>query len=111
YTTLFRSQVVFRETVTGSGEAEGRFERELEEEKRVFGQVLLRVAGGHRGTGVQIEDRIAEGTIPRDIRDALHLGIREASQNGILAGYPVEDVQITLLSSEFREGASAPNAY
>jgi elongation factor G len=106
-----KPQVVFRETVSGTAEAEGRFERELEEGKRLFGQVLLRVAAGARGTGIRVEDQIPEGTLPREIREAIALGIREASQTGIVAGYPVEDVQITLLSAEVREGASAPPAY
>jgi elongation factor G len=106
-----KPQVVFRETVEGTAEAEGRFERDLEEDKRLFGQVRVRVLGAPRGTGIRIDDQIPEGTIPADIRDALLLGIREASQNGIAGGYPVEDVAITLLSAEFREGASAPPAY
>jgi elongation factor G len=106
-----KPQVVFRETVEGSAEAEGRFDRELDEEKKLFGQVLLRVEPGARGSGIRIEDRIAEGSIPREIREALLLGIREASQNGVAAGYPVEDVQLSLLSAEYREGASAPQAY
>jgi elongation factor G len=106
-----KPQVVFRETVEGTAEAEGRFERDLEEEKRLFGQVRVRVSGAARGTGIRIDDQIPEGTIPADIRDALLLGIREASQNGIAGGYPVEDVAISLLSAEFREGASAPPAY
>jgi elongation factor G len=106
-----KPQVVFRETVQGSAEAEGRFDRELDEEKKLFGQVVLRVEPGRRGTGIRIEDQIAEGTIPREIREALLLGTREASQNGVAAGYPVEDVRLTLLSAEHREGASAPQAY
>jgi elongation factor G len=106
-----KPQVVFRETVTGAAEAEGRFDRELEEEKRLFGHVLLRVAAGARGSGIQVSDQIPAGALPREIREALGLGVREASQNGILAGYPVEDVDITLLGAEFREGASAAPAY
>jgi elongation factor G len=107
-----KPQVVFRETVTGDAQAEGTFERELGEDGgRLFGHVRLRVSAGPRGSGIVIEDRITEGALPRDVREAARLGIEEASQSGVIAGYPVEDVHIALLGADLREGASTPLAY
>ena len=106
-----KPQVVYRETVLGAADAECRFERELEEGKVLFGHVVLHIAAGGRGSGVVINDEIPAGSIPKDIHDAAMMGVREASQNGIVAGYPLEDVVITLRGAELREGASAPLAY
>lgn len=105
-----KPQVVYRETVRGECEAEGRFERKLDD-AAIFGHVRLRIASRARGTGNTIVDSIANESLPPECRAALSEGVAEGLASGIHAGYPVEDVDVTLSAAEFREGGSAPGAY
>ncbi|MEK6606749.1 MAG: elongation factor G [Myxococcota bacterium] len=109
-----KPQVVYRETIARTAEAEARFERRAEEEA-IFGQVRVRVAPSPRGSGVAAtsewrSDPPLPPVPPEYIQLALE-GVREASQAGPLAGYPVEDIAITVLGGEVREGLAISVGY
>ena len=104
-----KPQVVYRETITEEGEGEGRFEREIEGQIH-FGHVRLRLEPSPRGSGLKF-DAAAEGTIPAEFIPAIETGVKESTLNGVIAGYPVVDLKITLLGGTYREGNSTPLAY
>jgi elongation factor G len=105
-----KPQVVYRETITQEGEAEGKFEREIEGVLH-FGQVRLKVEPQRRGAGVEFVNQCPDGQIPTEFLPVIESAVRESSSNGVVAGYPVVDVKVTLLGGSFREGQSSPLAY
>ncbi len=105
-----RPQVVYRETITQAAEGEGKFEREIEGVWH-FGQVRLRVAPRARGTGIEFSRASADGIIPEEFIPSIEAGVRESTLNGVVAGYPMVDLQIDLLGGTFREAQSTPLAF
>ncbi len=98
-----KPQVVFRETVGRTGEAEARFERKLEDEA-IFGYARVRVAARPRHKGNTFALRLPElPPVPPAIAQGALAGVREAAQSGP-AGYPLEDVEVTVLAVEIRPG-------
>jgi elongation factor G len=114
--TVGRPQVVYRETLAGSAEAEARFERQVEDET-LFGQASVRVAARPRGSGnvvkldippiVQVpgQPRIPEP--PKTILDAALEGATEAMRSGP-EGYPYEDIEVVVTGIEYRPDSSTP---
>jgi elongation factor G len=105
-----RPQVVYRETITQTAEGEGKFEREIEGVWH-FGQVRLEMKPGSRGSGVEFDRASADGTIPEEFIPGIEAGVRESTLNGVVAGYPMVDLKISLLGGTFREGQSTPLAF
>ncbi len=105
-----KPQVVYRETITEEGEGEGRFEREIEGQIH-FGHVRLRLEPSPRGSGWKFDASAADGTIPAEFIPAIETGVKESTLNGVIAGYPVVDLKISLLGGAYREGNSTPLAY
>jgi elongation factor G len=106
-------QVVLRETLTAEAEGEATFERTTEEAD-IFGQVTVRVAPLPRGGGFRFHLAPAAAALPflRDeTRQLIEAGAREAAEAGVLEGYPLQDVAVTLTGATWREGASKPFAY
>jgi elongation factor G len=95
-----RPQVSYRETVTAEARAEGRFIRQTGG-KGQYGVVLLALTPGERGEGVVIENRLKEGTIPRQFIPSVEKGIREQAEVGVHWGYPVIDIKVTILDGAF----------
>ena len=104
-----KPQVVFRETLARSAEADARFERRLEDEA-IFGHVRLRVAPRPRHGGNAFAARIVPPPgvppVPAAIVEAALQGTREAAQSGPAGGYPLEDIEVTVLAVEWKEGAA-----
>ena len=94
--TVGRPQVAYRETLTRPAEAEGRYVKQTGGRGQ-YGHVKLRVAPGTAGQGLVFENRIFGGAIPKEFIASVEAGVREAVTTGILAGYPLEDVTVTLL--------------
>jgi len=105
-----RPRVVYRETIQKKVEIEGIFEKELGEKKH-FGHVRLVLAPRKRGTGNEIIKKIDESVIPAEFHEFIEEGIRESTMNGVLNGYPVTDVEITVTGGSFREGESSAQGY
>jgi elongation factor G len=106
-------QVVLRETLTAEAEAEATFARTTEEQE-IFGQVAVRVGPLPRGEGFRFAiapDAAALPFLREELRRLVEEGAREAAEAGVLEGYALQDVQVTLLRAGWREGASKPFAY
>jgi elongation factor G len=100
-----KPQVVFRETIGRAAEAEGKFERALEDEA-IYGKVRVRVAPRPRHSGIAYAHRLPEfPPLAPHIVAAAMAGVKEASQSGP-GGYPMEDLEVTVLVIETREGQS-----
>jgi elongation factor G len=105
-----RPRVVYRETIQKKVETEGIFEKELGEKKH-FGHVRLSLAPRKRGSGNEIINKIDDSIIPAEYYEVIEAGIREAMMNGVLNGYPVIDVEVTIIGGSFREGDSSAQGY
>ncbi len=105
-----KPQVVYRETITESAVAEGKFEREISGEAH-FGHVALRLKPLGRGEGIRFATDISEDRIPAQFWSAVEEGVKEATLSGVLAGYPLVDLEACLVNGSFREGASSQLAY
>ena len=107
-----KPQVVYRETVSGAGEAECAFERQAEDEQ-LYGFASVRVEPQPRGAGTAFDSAVPERTppLPQALIAAAMEGLQEAATAGVSTGYPLVDVRATLLGIEVREGASTAVAY
>lgn len=106
-----KPRVAYRETITrGVEKAEGRFVRQTGGRGQ-YGHAVLRVEPMEPGTGVEFENAIVGGTIPREFINPVESGVREALESGILAGYPVTDVKVTLYDGSFHEVDSSEMAF
>jgi elongation factor G len=106
-------QVLLRETITAEAEGSATFERSLEAED-IFGEAAVRVAPLARGEGFRFKVAPAAQALPFLRKETLHLaeeGAREAAEAGVLEGYPMQDLEVTLTGAAWKEGASKPFAY
>jgi len=102
--------VAYRETITQAVFSEGKFVRQSGGRGQ-YGHVILKVEPLPPGEKFQFVNAIKGGTIPREYIPAVEKGIREAVEVGVLAGYPVVDVKITLLDGSFHEVDSSELAF
>ena len=105
-----RPRVAYRETVTRRGRGEGRLVRQTGGHGQ-FAHVILEVAPLERGSGVEFEDKIRGGSIPREYIPAVEKGIQDALGVGPLSGYPVVDVNVTLVDGRYHEVDSSEMAF
>jgi elongation factor G len=106
-------QVLLRETITAPADAEATFERTTEDGP-IFGAVSVRVAPLPRGGGFAFRLSPPAATLPflrEETRRFIEDGAREAAEGGVLEGHPLQDVEVTLTSATWRDGASKPFAY
>jgi elongation factor G len=101
-----RPQVSYRETVRGVVETVGRYKKQTGGRGH-FAEVLLRIEPLQRGDGVVFENEAPPSDFPRDFVRPTEMGVLEALEKGIIAGYPVTDVRVTLLEGKFHEVDSA----
>ena len=76
-----------------------------------YGHVVIKLEPGERGSGVVFENKIVGGSIPREFIPAVEKGIKEVSESGVLAGYPVVDIKVTLFDGSFHEVDSNDMAF
>lgn len=105
-----KPQVAYRETIQSSAQAEGKFIRQSGGRGQ-YGHVWIELQPLDRGKGYLFVDKIKGGVIPREYIPAVNKGIQEAMENGVLAGYPVVDVQATLFDGSFHEVDSSEIAF
>ena len=108
--TVGRPQVAYRETLTRPAEAEGRHVKQTGGRGQ-YGHVKLSVVPGQAGHGFVFENRIFGGAIPKEFIPSVEAGVREAVTTGILAGYPIEDVTVTLLDGSSHDVDSSEIAF
>jgi len=102
--------VAYRETITRAAQSEGKFIRQSGG-KGQYGHVVLQVEPLAAGEKFQFVDAIKGGTIPREYIPAVEKGVREAVERGILAGYPMVDIKVTLLDGSYHEVDSSELAF
>lgn len=105
-----RPQVAFRETITRPAKAQGRFVRQSGGRGQ-FGDVHLEVEPLEKGKGFEFENKIVGGAIPREYIPAVEAGVKEALSTGVVAGYPVVDVKVTLVDGSYHEVDSSEMAF
>jgi len=105
-----KPQVAYRETIRRAAEAEGRFVRQTGGHGQ-FGVVDLKIEPLGKGSGFEFLDATKGGAIPRQFIGSVEDGIKEAMENGVLAGYPMVDVRATLLDGKYHEVDSSEIAF
>jgi elongation factor G len=106
-----RPQVAYRETIKKRVEkVEGKFVRQSGG-KGQYGHVVINVEPSEQGAGFVFEDKIVGGVIPREYIGPVEQGIKEALENGILAGYPMVDVKVELVFGSYHEVDSSEMAF
>lgn len=105
-----KPQVSYKETITKKVEQEGKFIRQSGGRGQ-FGHVWITVEPNEKGKGFVFENKIIGGAIPKEYINPVEEGIEEAMKNGVLAGYPVEDVKVTLFDGSFHEVDSSEMAF
>jgi len=103
-------QIAYRETVTKAAEGEGKFIRQSGGRGQ-YGHACITLEPNARGKGVEIENKIVGGAIPKEYIPAVVDGIEEAVAGGVLAGYPVVDVKVAIVDGTFHEVDSSELAF
>ena len=103
-------QVAYRETIKQAVEEEGKFIRQSGGRGQ-YGHVWLRIEPQEQGSGYAFVNEIVGGAVPREYIPAVDKGIQEQMQNGVLAGYPVVDVKVTLFDGSFHDVDSNEMAF
>ncbi len=105
-----RPQVAYRETITKTAQAEGRFIRQSGGRGQ-YGDVYIRVEPLERGKGFEFVNGIVGGTVPKEFIKPTEEGVREALETGVLAGYPMVDLRATLYDGSYHEVDSSEMAF
>ncbi|MHB8883453.1 MAG: elongation factor G [Thermodesulfovibrionales bacterium] len=105
-----KPQVAFRETIRVASKAEGKFVRQSGGRGQ-YGHVYIELIPQETGKGFEFESKVVGGTVPREYFNAVEKGIKEATENGILAGYPVVDVKAILYDGSYHEVDSSEMAF
>jgi elongation factor G len=106
-----RPQVAYRETISRPVEKiEGRFVRQTGGRGQ-FGHVVINMEPSDPGDGYEFMDKIVGGKIPREYIPSVDLGIQEAMDSGVLAGYPVVDLRVELVDGSYHEVDSSEMAF
>ena len=105
-----KPQVAYRETIRKAAEIEGKFVKQSGGRGQ-YGHVWLKVEPNEPGTGFQFVDAIKGGVVPREYIPAVNKGVVETLTNGVVAGFPVVDVKVTLFDGSYHEVDSNENAF
>ncbi|MCS6989100.1 MAG: elongation factor G [Chloroherpetonaceae bacterium] len=105
-----KPQVAYKETIRKRVEAEGKFIRQSGG-KGQFGVVNLCVEPAEKGKGFEFVNEIKGGAIPKEYIPAVQQGVEEAMRNGVLAGYPMQDIKVTLFDGKYHEVDSSEMAF
>ncbi len=105
-----KPQVAYKETIKASAEAEGKYIRQSGGRGQ-YGHCWLRIEPKGRGEGFEFIDEIKGGLIPREYIPAIQKGVKEATDKGVIAGYPLIDLQVTVYDGSFHEVDSSEAAF
>jgi len=105
-----RPQVAYKETITVSVRAEGRFVKQTGGHGQ-YGHVWIEFEPLERGKGFEFVNKIQGGVVPRQYISAVQQGVREALENGVLAGYPIIDIKATAVDGSYHEVDSSEIAF
>ena len=105
-----KPQVAYRETIRSSVEQEGKYVRQSGGRGQ-YGHVWIKIEPQEAGKGYEFENAIVGGVIPSEYIPAVDKGIQEQMQNGVIAGYPVVDVKVTLFDGSYHDVDSNEMAF
>ncbi|MDR7556829.1 MAG: elongation factor G [Armatimonadota bacterium] len=105
-----RPQVAYKETIRQRARGEGRYVRQTGGRGQ-YGHVVIELEPLPAGGGVEVVDRITGGAIPREFLPAVEAGVREAAESGVLAGYPLIDIRVTVVDGSYHEVDSSEMAF
>lgn len=103
-------QVAYKETIRRSARTEGKFIRQSGGRGQ-YGHVWLEIGPNGPGKGFEFKNKIIGGVIPKEFIPAIEKGVREAMEEGVLAGYPVVDVKVNLVDGSYHEVDSSEMAF
>ena len=105
-----KPQVAYRETIRSSVEQEGKFVRQSGGRGQ-YGHVKLNIEPNEEGAGFEFVNKIVGGVVPKEYIPAVERGVEEQMQNGVIAGYPMVDVKVTLYDGSYHEVDSNEMAF
>jgi len=105
-----KPQVAYRETIRGSVEQEGKFVRQSGGRGQ-YGHVWLKIEPQPEGKGYEFVNGIVGGVVPREYIPAVDKGVKEALEGGVIAGYPVVDVKVTIIDGSYHDVDSNEMAF
>ncbi len=108
--TVGAPQVAYKETITKLTEAEGKYIKQTGGHGQ-YGHCWIRIEPKNRGEGFEFVDAIKGGAIPREFIGPIEKGIKEAMENGVLAGYPLVDMKVTLYDGTYHDVDSSELAF
>ncbi len=108
--TVGSPQVSYRESITRSARAQGRFVRQTGGHGQ-YGDAVVEVSPGEPGSGIVFEDKTVGGVIPKEFIPSVEEGVREACANGPLGGYEMVDIHVDLVDGSYHEVDSSPVAF
>jgi len=103
-------QVSYRETIRASASGEGKFARQTGG-KGQYGHVVVEVEPGEPGTGFEFVNKIVGGVVPKEYIKPAESGMKETSESGVIAGYPLIDVKVTLVDGSYHDVDSSEMAF
>ncbi len=108
--TAGKPQIAYRETITASSEGVGKFVRQSGGRGQ-YGHAVINIEALDKGKGIELENKIVGGAIPKEFIKPTLDGIKEAAQGGVIAGYPVIDFKVTLIDGSFHDVDSSEMAF
>lgn len=105
-----RPQVAYKETIRKKVKAEGKFVRQSGGRGQ-YGHVVVEIQPREPGSGYLFTNKIIGGVVPREYIPAVDAGIKEAMENGVMAGFPVVDIEVTLLDGSYHDVDSSEMAF
>ncbi len=103
-------QVSYRETIRASSSGEGKFARQTGG-KGQYGHVVIEVEPGEPGTGFEFINKIVGGSVPKEYIKPAESGMKETCESGVIAGYPLIDVKVTLVDGSYHDVDSSEMAF
>jgi elongation factor G len=105
-----KPQVAYRETITRQAEAEGKYIRQTGGRGQ-YGHIWLRLTPNQPGAGFSFESKIVGGVVPKEYIPAVEKGVIEASESGVLAGFPMVDIKVEAIDGSYHEVDSSEIAF
>ena len=108
--TVGKPQVAYRETILKSSDAEGKWIKQSGG-KGQYGHAVIHLEPGKPGSGFEFISKIVGGAIPKEYIPAVEQGVKEACESGVIAGYPIIDVKVTLVDGSYHDVDSNEMAF
>jgi len=108
--TAGKPQIAYRETITSSSEGVGKFVRQSGGRGQ-YGHAVIQIESLEKGKGIELDNKIVGGSIPKEFIKPTMDGIKEAAQGGVIAGFPVIDFKVSLVDGSFHDVDSSEMAF